>query len=199
MKQQVVFLSWGIPKENYTSYYEFLESQDFDPYLKKDKNRKYFLAEHLWETYEYYIVPFPDKEFADYEAWKIVFEKTMTYMSDEIILVATSLWWSFITKYLSENHCNIKISKLIMLAPAIYDSKNYVLGSFLPNILKFENILKQCENITIYHSTDDYSVPFSDSEKYLKFFPNATFRKFTDKWHFYKEMRIIELEDDIKK
>jgi hypothetical protein len=33
----------------------------------------------------------------------------------------------------------------------------------------------------------------------LQLFPNATFRKFTDKWHFNFEKRIIEVEEDIKK
>lgn len=199
MKQQVIFLSWWIPKENYSSYYDYLRKQDFDPYLKKERNRKYFLWEHLWDNYEYHIVPFPEVHYADYTAWKIVFEKMIPYMHHEITFVATSLWWSFITKYLSENTLQANIKKLIMLAPAIYDTPDEVLGSFLPDTSQFDKIQAQCENIFIYHSVDDSMVPFSDSVKYLQYFPKSVFRKFTNKWHFNFEKRIIEVEEDIKK
>jgi hypothetical protein len=68
-----------------------------------------------------------------------------------------------------------------MLAPAFYDNTDEKMGSFLPDTTKFENITQQCSDIIIYHSTDDDIVLFSDSEKYLKLFPDAIFRKFTDK------------------
>jgi predicted alpha/beta hydrolase family esterase len=68
-----------------------------------------------------------------------------------------------------------------MLAPAFYDTPDEVLGTFLPDVFKLESMKEQCDDIIIYHSIDDESVPFSDSENYLQLFPNATFRKFTDK------------------
>lgn len=199
MKQQVIFLSGWTPKENFLSYYDALEKQDYDIYEKEFKNYKYSLWENLWENYEYHRIPFPNRYYADYEAWKIVFEKIVPYMRNELIFIATSLWWSFICKYLSENTFDKKIAKLIMLAPAFYDNTDEAFWTFLPDTLKFDSINTQCDEIIIYHSIDDEIVLFSDSVKYLKLFPNARFRKFTDKWHFFNEQRIIELEEDIKK
>ncbi len=197
MKKQVFFLEWGIPKENYASYYDFLESREYDIYEEKFQSYKCFLWERLGEDYEYHIVPFPNRKYADYHAWKIVFEKIIPFMRDDCIFVATSLGASFVAKYLSENTINIKIEKLIMLAPAFYDTPYEKLWSFLPDNWKFENIQSQCDDIVFYHSIDDEIVLFSDSEHYLKLFPHARFRKFTDKGHFYKQERIIELEEDI--
>lgn len=200
MKQQVIFLSWGTPKENYSSYYDSLYEQDFDLYEKVFKNRKYSLWQELWEAYEYHIVKFPNKSYADYTAWKITFEKIIPFLKDDVVFVATSLWGSFITKYLSENILPHKITKLIMLAPALFEKiPEWTLWGFLWNPDLFSSVSSQCDKIYIYHSTDDTIVPFSDSEKYLKLFPNAIFRKFSDKWHFNFEERIIEVEEDIKK
>ena len=199
MKQQVIYLWWGIPKENYESYYNYLERLKFDPYLKKEKKWKYFLGDNLGSEYEYHRCPFPDKHFADYESWKIIFEKMIPYMQNEVMLVATSLWWSFIVKYLSENNIEFSIKKLFLLAPAFYDTDDEVLWTFHLRDRNYNWVIEQCKKIIIYHSRDDIIVPFSDSEKYLKFFPNAIFKKFDDKGHFFNEMRILELEEDIKK
>lgn len=86
-----------------------------------------------------------------------------------------------------------------MIAPAIYDNiPNDSLGSFTPDTSKFEKVTEQCEKIYIYHSQDDPVVKFSDSEEYLKLFPDVVFRIFDNKKHFSKEERIFELEEDLK-
>lgn len=199
MKEQVIFISWGNPKENSPSYLEALKGEKLDFYEEEVKNRKHSLWSHLWVEYEYHILKLPNKFYADYEAWKIVFEKIIPFLREDVIFVATSLWWSFVTKYLSENNVSFSIKKLILLAPALFnDIPEGRLGSFAWDHKLFFRITEQCHNIIIYHSRDDSIVLFSDSEKYLKLFPNCIFREFSDKWHFNFEMRITEVEEDIK-
>jgi len=47
--------------------------------------------------------PLHDRDYADYRAWKIMFEKMISFFNSEIVLVATSLGGTFILKYLGEN------------------------------------------------------------------------------------------------
>ncbi len=54
------------------------------------------------------------------------------------------------------------------------------------------------QRIYIYHSQDDTIVPFEESLELKGFFPEAEFREFYDKGHFYLEAELPELVEDIK-
>jgi predicted alpha/beta hydrolase family esterase len=99
-------------------------------------------------------------------------------LEDDVILLVTSLGATFISKYLSENKFPFTIKRIIMLAPAFYDTDDVVLGTFHVHDSQYEGFLAQCQEMIIYHSSDDDEVPFSDSENYLKLFPHAEFKKF---------------------
>ena len=199
MKQQVVFLGGGTPKENYTDFYEYLHQQDYDPYEEPKVRWKNYLGKHLWGDCDYFIIPFPNKHFADYDAWKIVFEKHFEYFEENMILIAHSLWSSFLSKYVCENTFPVCIKKLFFLAPAFYDNIPVEkLWAFTPDTSQFWKINKLCDKVYLYHSIDDPIVKFSDSEEYWKLFPHAIFRKFEDRWHLNWWERFQELEKDIK-
>jgi hypothetical protein len=44
--------------------------------------------------------PLHDRDYADYESWKIMFEKMIPFFNEEISLGASSLGGAFILKYL---------------------------------------------------------------------------------------------------
>jgi predicted alpha/beta hydrolase family esterase len=69
----------------------------------------------------------PEKKFADYEAWKIYFEKIIPYLQEDCIIATTSLGSTFIVKYLQENNLDVSIKKLFLIAPAIEDTPTEVL------------------------------------------------------------------------
>lgn len=198
MKQQVIFISGWNPKENYKDYYDYIDQMKFDPTKKKVVNYNKTLGKYLWDEYEYLRLEMPEKKFADYTAWKMYFQKVIPYLQQDCIIATTSLWSTFILKYLQENNLSVKIKKLFLLAPAIKDSEKEILWSFNFNYDDYSGVKQICKQIYIYHSTDDKSVPFSQFEYIIDFFPTAIKRIFTNKWHFYLEERLMELEEDIK-
>lgn len=198
MKKQVIFIGWWVAKENYKSYYDFLEKVEYNPFYKNFLNYNKTLWKNLGKNYDFIHINMPNKDFADYNAWKIIFEKTFPFLDKNIILISTSLGSSFLLKYLSENNFPKKIEKLFLLAPAIKDSKNELLGTFNFDFEKLKKIEKIAEKIYIYHSLDDKIVDFSNSLELKKYLNIDFFRKFKKRWHFYDSKRILRLENDIK-
>ena len=207
MKRQVIFINGGEPKENFASYHEMLKWIEYNPYEETFLSWNKTLWEKLGDEYEYLRAPLHDRDYADYEAWKIMFEKMIPYFNDEIYLWASSLWGAFILKYLWENDWILKtetwkkiiIKKLFLIAAAIEDTKDEVLGSFSFDLERvYTRVSRWSKEIFIYHSVDDQVVPYEQSLKLNSFFPEAVFREFYDKGHFYKEAELPEIIEDIK-
>ncbi len=203
MKQQVIFLNGAVPKENRDSYYDFLQDQEYNPYEEVFYNWNKTLWERLWENFEYLRAPYGNIKFADYEAWKIMFEKMLSYFRDDCVFVSTSLGSTFILKYMIETGFpksqKLPISKFFFLAAALHDTQHELLGTFSFDVQSISKLWYIANQVYIYHSSDDDLVPMSDSEELFEYFPDATFREFTDKGHFYKETRLPEIEEDIKR
>ena len=53
--------------------------------------------------YEVLIPQMPNSQNARYSEWKILFEKIISILDDEIILIGHSLGGIFLVKYFSEN------------------------------------------------------------------------------------------------
>lgn len=198
MKQQVVFINGAVPKENFENYYDFLRKIEYDPYAEKFLNWNKTLGEKLWDDYEYMRAPLDALDFADYTAWKIMFEKMFPYLRDDMILVTTSLWSSFILKYFWENDFPVKIKKLFFIAPAVRDTQEEKLGSFASKLEFSVRLRKWVEQIYMYHSRDDDLVPFEQSLELHSYFPESIFREFDNRGHFYKEAELPEIIEDIK-
>lgn len=198
MKNRKIFIvSWWIDASNYKNYEEYLRNEEFNPYEEKVFWWKDNLQDDLWVWFEVIKIPMPNKFFAEYKYWKIMFEKAFPYFWEENILIWHSLWWSFLLKYLEENELE-NISQIHLISPAVFDSDDELLWSFkfdekLENFKRFENI------VNVYHSKDDDVVSFDDC-KYLKgVLKNANFEIFEDKWHFIFEEHIEGLVENIKK
>ena len=199
MKQQVVFIKWWVPTENFGSYYEFLKGREYNPYEAEFKNWNKILWKQLWDNYEYLRAPIHDSSYADYEAWKIMFEKMLPYLRDDVILVTTSLGSTFILKYIGENEFPVKIKKLFFVAAAISDTPDEKLWSFSFDIdLVYSRVARWSEQIYVYHSRDDTLVPFEQWLELHSYFPEAIFREFDTRGHFYLETELPEIVEDIK-
>ena len=197
MKQQIILLRWWTPKENYKGYYDFLEKYEINPYEEKSTKWSDTLAKDLWENFEVLEIQRPNKDFADYRARKIMFEKYIPYIQAWAIYVGHSLGWSFFLKYFDENPSLLeKFSKIILIAPAVEDSEIELLGTFKPD-LKFKNLKNYQNKIVVFASKDDFIVPFKEIELLQKKLPNIDYRIFKDKWHFLQE-KFPELLNEIK-
>ena len=197
-KRQFLYINGWNPKERFNSYYDFLHSLEYNPFEEVFLSWNKTLGKKLWDEWEYFRAPFQERGYADYQAWKIMFEKMFPYLRDDVIIGAWSLGGTFIIKYLSENIFPVKIKRLIFVAAALHDSKQEKLGSFTLNKQTISTITSQIGEIIVYHSRDDSIVPFSDFEMMKVYFPEATFREFTDKGHFYLEAELPEIIEDIK-
>lgn len=196
--KQVVFINGAVPRENFDSFHSFLREREYNPYEEKIENWNKTLGEKLGDDYEYLRAPLDDLDFANYLDWKIMFEKMFPYFHDEIILVTTSLWSSFILKYIWENEFPVKIKKLFFVAPAIRSTPHEKLWSFEFDLeYNYHKITRFADLIYIYHSQDDKLVPFEQWLELKSYFPEAIFREFQDKWHFYNEIELPQIVEDI--
>lgn len=196
MKQQVVFIHWWESKENYKDFNEYLEKLKYKPFEEKKKKWKNTLSDDLGTNFELFDPLMPNKDFADYKEWKIMFEKIFPYINNNIILIWHSLWWTFLVKYLNENDFPVKIKKILIIAWAFRDDDKEILWNFnfdknLINFKKYEDL------INFYHSTDDLIVSINDVEDFRKLLPNSEYKIYNNKFHFIDE-NFPELIEDIK-
>lgn len=199
MKQQVVFMTGGTPAENFESYYDFLQQQEYDPYEELFLNWNKTLGEKLGDEYEYLRVPLRESSYADYKAWKIMFEKMFPYLRDDMILIVTSLGASFMLKYFWENDFPVRIKKLMFVCPAVWNTPEEKLGSFAFDLEQATRLRRWVDEIYIYHSKDDTIVPFEQSLELNSYFPEAQFREYFDRGHFFMQEDFPEIIEDIKK
>lgn len=200
MKRQIIVIHGGDTFDTHREYISFLKERkiDFEEYRHPKKNWKENLSRDLGGKFEVIMPKMPNKINAKYFEWKIWFDKFVPYFKPNVMMIGHSLGGIFLAKYLSENEFPKKISATFLVA-APYDDEDsdYSLADFrLPkNLSKLE---KQGGKIFIYHSKDDSSVPFADSEKYERSLKAATRRIFADRGHFGQE-RFPELMRDILK
>ena len=190
-KKQVFLLRWWEAKENYKNYDDFVKKYEINPYEEKKIKWSDNLQDVLWTKFKVIDIERFNKWFADYNIWKKVFEKYLDFIKEGDILIGYSLWWSFFLKYFSwleidkRKEILWKISKLILVAPAIEDSENELLWTFKFN---YKNDLKKLDEfwnkIFIFASRDDFVVPFEEAEIIKKYLPNANYVFFEDKGHF---------------
>lgn len=159
---------------------------------------KSWIASGLADRCEVVKPDFPCKQNADYEAWKIWFEKyTQRYIAQEtdVIMIAHSLGGIFIAKYLSENIFPVKVQSLHLVAPVFDDEwlEWEIVWNFAFNPENLTHLEKQVEKIHLWHSKDDPIVPYSHSLKFQKYLPDAIFHTFENRGHFVNQAHFVEL------
>ena len=144
----------------------------------------------------------PFKDYANYEDWKVHFERYIEKVENEVILIGSSLGGIFLMKYLSENIYPKKIISLYIVGSAFDGTgRKYIAGCFyLPKDLSRVEI--NCKNINLLFSVDDDIVPIFHAEKYKEKLPSASIFKYPDiNGHFkIKEFTeiITMIRNDIK-
>ena len=197
MKKQIVIIHGGDTFATQEDYLNFLRKYEINiERYKTDKDDwKPWVRRELAENYDVITPQMPNKTNAQYEEWKLWFEKFIPFLNDGVILIGHSQGGIFLAKYLSENPFPKKIGGVMLVsAPYDKDSEGYPVLSFsLPATLNL-----QTNNVYLYHSKDDPVVPFQALEQYQRLLPNATVRVFEDRKHINQE-EFPELLEDIKK
>lgn len=196
-KQQVIVIHGGTTFATQDEYIHFLQSAPIELDRLRAKNDwKAFLQDKLGGSFDVFQPKMPNSTNAQYEEWKVWFERIASLLNENVILVGHSLGGLFLAKYLSENIFAKKIKGLFLIA-APYDTTEMdeSLGSF-EITHSLGNIQSQTSTIYLYYSKDDVVVPFIHSRLYKDKISTAIVRVFEDRRHF-KQEEFEELVDDI--
>lgn len=192
---QLIIIHGGTSFETKEQFYEHLRNLTYDPYDNR-KSWRNWLELTLSESFEFFSPTMPNKQWADYDAWKIWFEKIFPYLNDEkLIVIGHSLGSIFLAKYLSENKFPKLIDQLHLVSPVFDDEGDEKVASFGFDPNNLFKLNEQAKKIFLYHSIDDDIVSFSHAKKYLGYI-DAKFFEFQDKGHFLQPI-FLEILDVI--
>ncbi len=197
--QQILIIHGGTTYPTHEEYFTAL--QNLNPKLDRMKPKKDWkdgLQEKLGSDFVVYAPQMPNKQNAQYNEWKIFFEKVMNLLDGNAILIGHSMGGIFLAKYLSENEISKKIRKTFLLS-APFSDEGMVHESLCSFVREgnLSNLERQGGELYLYHSEDDMVVPFDHVLKYKNELAGAVVREFKDRGHFKVE-EIGELVEDIK-
>jgi predicted alpha/beta hydrolase family esterase len=188
MKKQVFYIHGGDAFERYEDYLALLQRLPLTlPGEEGAKRWTKTLAEDMGDEYEVFAPSMPSKYNAQYKEWSIWFERHFPYLKDNVVLVGWSLGGMFLAKYLGENNLPFVPGRVFLLAaPCGYytsDDGNDC-GTFQFPREALKNLKKYGPKLEIWHSKDDFVVPFDHALEYAAALPEAKTRFFEDKNHF---------------
>lgn len=202
-RHQCIFIRGGEAFDTKEEFYNYLKKKEYDPY-STPKRWTNWLEWSLQHSFDSFTPQMPNKQWADYTAWKIWFEKLLPYINEEkeskIVLIGQSLGALFLVKYLSEEGFPKQISQLHLVCP-LFDNDNLIdekITSFELDLNKISKVMNIVDKINIYHSKDDKISPFDHSLKYLEYLKSANFFEYNNKGHF-DEPTFIDLLIEINK
>lgn len=200
-KQQILYIHGGNSYSNYNNYLEALRSKKIRnlPNIAPLKTWTGTFQQELGETFEVFMPSMPNSDNAKYNEWKIWFERHIEYLRDGLVLVGWSLGGMFLVKYLIENEFPLKIKALFLLAPPFepFSEELEDCADFSFLWVKLPILNRKCEKVIIFHSMDDFVVPYEHALSYKRVIPEAEIVTFKDKNHFLIE-KLPELLDKIR-
>ncbi len=202
-KQQVFYIHGADAFSDYGKFLEYLkvipvtDLPDSEPPKRWSKT----LREDLGADFEVFTPQMPNKLNAKYPEWKIWFERHFEYLRDDIILVGWSQGGYFFSKYLIENDLPFTVKKLILIA-APFENNTMAEdgedgGDFAFDTSKASMLQGKIKHIELFHSKDDFVVPYNHVLKYKAALPKAQVVTFEDKNHFLVDT-FPELLNSIK-
>jgi len=180
--QQIILINGGDAFDTYEEYLANLRACVVDyERLRPKQSWKQWLAMQL--SHDDVLLPsFPNPSNAQYDEWKVMFEKILPFLSAGCIFVGHSLGGSFLLKYCSENTLPFTPKKIIFVAAPYGDVSSGEIGSF--RVTPNPKLVNAADEIHFLHSRDDTLVSFDDFLKFKKQFPKAHFHEFHDRGHF---------------
>lgn len=201
MKRQICIIHGGSAYSNREDFLTQLShSQLHDVYGRKTKRWRESLWSDLGDAYEVFTPSMPNSENAQYEEWSLWFEKHFGYFRDGVVLVGWSLGGMFLVKYLLEKSLPFKPASLYLLGVpcgSYEDESGDDCGTFQFDSQSMHGLREVIETVHIWHSIDDFVVPFAHAEMFKKYIPSAKLVTFTDRNHFLQET-FPELVEEIR-
>ena len=188
-KKQLLHISGGEAFDTYEKFLDFLRTRTIQ--IENEFPAAWTTQEKLQEALgeEWHVIrpQMPNKQNAQYNEWKIWFEKYLEHMKDSFVLTGLSLGAMFLARYLSENLITPKPAKVLLLAGAAVkeDMGGEDGGDFFAELDQLQKITEQGFEVHLLHSQDDPLVPFKHLQVFSENMPNAQTHIFNDKAHFW--------------
>lgn len=188
--------------QSYNDYIAYLNQNPYEKSAPRQKIREWMYFS-LPDNYDVHIPTMPLKEIAEYEVWKMYFEKILdSITAEKIILVGESLGAACILKYLTTEVYTHVFTQVHLIATPLggwADQGLDDLNDFSVTQATIQNFSHQGMTIHLYHSSDDEIVPISHTRQLSELLPFAHVHYFIDRGHFYKETEFPELLREVLK
>lgn len=198
MVTQILYIHGGMTFKDRSEIIHWLKSLEISLEGKK-KWRDEYLTKSLGDNFQIIKPRMPLSDDAQYEEWKVWFEKHLEILDDKLILIGTSLGGVFLAKYLSENKINKQIISTYLIAPPFDGDligEDLVGGFELADDLSL--ITKQCGKVRLMFSKDDDCVPVSHADKYQAKLPEAKYIIYESKGGHFQIEEFPEIVNMIK-
>jgi predicted alpha/beta hydrolase family esterase len=172
-KIKVLLIHGGETFKNRKDYVKYLKTRSISLDKRVSWNGEY-LDTALGRKFQIVRPRMPLQENAQYEDWKLYFERYLPLLAGRLILIGNSLGGIFLAKYLSENKLPKKALAVYLTCPPFDDTlpgEDLVGGFKLQKDLSL--IEKNTKHLHLLFSGDDPVVPSSHAEKYRAKLPNA--------------------------
>lgn len=193
MKTQIFFIHGGMTFRNRKDYMHFLRTRKIQLKKKKRWSAEY-LDKKLGKRFEIIRPRMPLEDNAQYEEWKIHFERFFPRLKNNIILIGSSLGGIFLAKYLSENKFPRKILATYLICPPFDDS---LPGEDLTGGFKLKSDLARIEKnspkVNLLFSKDDDVVPVAHAKKYAQKLRHARIVIFKSKNGHFRISKFPEI------
>lgn len=190
-KQQVFYIHGGTAFSRYEDFLNHLRTKEIRdlPWNEPLKKWTNTFREDLGEDFEVFMPVMPNSQNAKYEEWKIWFERYFEYLRDDVIVVGWSQGGYFLAKYLVENETPFSIKALFLVAAPFKnaDFGGEDGGDFAFDTSRVGDLTKKVAKIYLFHSKDDFLVPYEHAIAYKNVLPEAELVTFEDKNHFLIE------------
>ncbi len=189
----------GMTFKNKNDYVHYLKTREISLEKKVRWNGEY-LDKKLGRNFEIIRPRMPLSENAKYEDWKIHFERHISLLRDDCVLIGTSLGGIFLAKYLSENKLPKNIRSVFLVCPPFdgsFSNEDLVGGFKLKSDLSL--LEKNSKNLHLLFSADDDVVPVAHAEKYRRKLPNAHIVIYKSKDGHFQVATFPEIVAMIKK
>jgi hypothetical protein len=165
---QVLFIHGGMTFKSHKDYLHYLKTKQVD-IAKLPMWFNEYLTKKLGKAFHIIRPRMPLSDNAKYQEWKIMFERYIPQLKNNMILIGVSLGAIFLAKYLSEHKVPKKILSVYLICPPF---DNTVSGEDLVGGFKLKANLslleKNCKNIKLLFSKTDDVVPIAHAVKYAK-------------------------------
>lgn len=180
--KQVFILHGGESFSSYQAYLDQLKTTEIDyDRLRPRQSWKAWLAEQMPET-DVLLPTFPNSDNSVYDEWKIYFEKLLPFFKNNVRLVGHSQGAMFLAKYLHETTLPKKARQIILVAPGYNDPGMGDVGSF--KVSSAAGLERSADELHLFHSKDDFVVPYGELAKFQRDLPTAQTHSFRDRGHF---------------